>query len=170
MPSSPIWFPARKSDCRVREGSVNLNLAANRIGSDGMTALATALGKGALANLQALSFGDFLGCCNIGDDGMKAFADALVKGALSQLKVLGFEDNQIGDAGVAALASACGNGALTQLTYLNLYNNEIGDEGVMEGRLAPARRCGRCIRLGSRSHKPVPLPCPSQCPRPSRKI
>ena len=89
MPSSPIWFPARKSACRVREGSVNLNLAANRIGSDGMTALATALGKGALANLQALSFGDFLGYCNIGDDGMKAFADALVKGALPKLKIGG---------------------------------------------------------------------------------
>ena len=55
---------------------------------DGMTALATALGKGALANLQALSFGDFPGYCNIGDDGMKAFADALSKAALPRLQAL----------------------------------------------------------------------------------
>ena len=60
-----------------------LYLYENQIGDPGITALADALGKGALAQLKELN----LFSNQIGDTGMIAFADAVRSGALDKLTV-----------------------------------------------------------------------------------
>ena len=62
-----------------------LNLSSNQIGDAGMQALAGAVSKGALDNLERLILEEKR--IAIGDDGMKAFADAVEKGALDNLEV-----------------------------------------------------------------------------------
>ena len=60
-----------------------LTLHGNQIGDAGLSALAEAVGKGALASLVELD----LRFNKIGDNGMKALADACASGALDHLKV-----------------------------------------------------------------------------------
>jgi hypothetical protein len=65
-----------------------LSLKGNKIGDPGITALADALGKGALASLETLN----LGRNQVGDTGLSALASALTpgpsgKGALDKLEV-----------------------------------------------------------------------------------
>ena len=60
-----------------------LALNSNQIGDAGITALATAVGNGALDKLEYLR----LDQNQIGDAGLQAFADAMGKGALDHLTV-----------------------------------------------------------------------------------
>ena len=94
--------------CHTQE----LYLNHNKIGDPGISALADALGKGAMAQCTTL----VLSTNQIGDNGMISLADASSKGALPALKWLYLNDNQIGDAGISALADAVSKGALDHLT------------------------------------------------------
>jgi hypothetical protein len=89
-----------------------LGLSGNQIGDAGLSALAEAVGKGALAQLTHL----FLERNQIGDMGMLAFADAVSSGALPALKSLLLHSNKIGDPGMQTLADAVAKGALDHLT------------------------------------------------------
>ena len=66
-----------------------LVLSSNEISDPGITALADALGKGALASCQKLN----LSCNQIGDAGLSAFSRALGSGALAQLETVDFGRN-----------------------------------------------------------------------------
>ena len=91
---------------------VGLDLSENAIGDAGLTALATAIGSGALPNLKnlVLSFNQYN--CKIVDAGLTALADAVRSGALPNLDELRLDFNNIGDAGLTALADAVRSGAL----------------------------------------------------------
>ena len=105
--------------CNMQE----LHLHYNPIGVAGLSALADALGKGALPQLETL----LLDRTEIGDIGISALsASARAGGALSKLVALQLNFNEIGDTGMSALASAC----MSQLTTLHLGWNEIGDVGM----------------------------------------
>ena len=79
-----------------------LDLFNNQIGDTGVTALAEACARGALAKCTRLKiWGN-----QIGDAGCTALADACARGALPQCTVLRLSRNQIGDAGITALAQA----------------------------------------------------------------
>jgi Ran GTPase-activating protein (RanGAP) involved in mRNA processing and transport len=109
-----------------------LDLASNRIGGAGMTALALAArkGLGSLADLR-LSFN------HIGDEGMQALSSTIATKALGNLHYLWLEKNNIGDNGMVAFADALkstpGNpsGALPNLEKLSLFSNVIGDAGLI---------------------------------------
>ena len=88
---------------------VRLDLSCNRIGVDGITALAGAVG--ALASVEDL----WLGGNQIADVGVSVLAGAIW--ALPSLKIISLEVNQIGDTGVTALANAIGRGACARLTW-----------------------------------------------------
>ena len=94
--------------CNMQE----LELYKNQIGDAGLSALAEAVGSGALPQLKVL----FLHENQNGDVGMQALAGAVSKGALAQCTYISLSDNQIGDVGLTALASACASGALDHLT------------------------------------------------------
>ena len=136
MPSLPIRLAARLRftlPSRTRQG---LFLAGNQIGDEGMKALSTALGNGALPNLTAMSLADN----QIGNQGMAAFTSALRNGALLALphlevrpsqsvhspltppsrhvhawQGLALDGNNIGDESMAAFATALRKGALPSL-------------------------------------------------------
>ena len=59
-----------------------LNLFNNQIGDAGLSAVAEAVGKGALPQLQEL----YLSGNSIGDVGLSALADVVSRGALASLK------------------------------------------------------------------------------------
>ena len=80
--------------CNMQE----LYLNQNQIGDVGLSALAEAVGNGALASLEALD----LSKNEIGEAGMTAFADAVGKGALASLETLVVDDEEH-----PALEAAC---------------------------------------------------------------
>ena len=75
-----------------------LALNSNQIGDAGITALATAVGNGALPALEQLE----LTSNQIGDVGLSALASACASGALPQLEKLYLYGNRIGDDGISA--------------------------------------------------------------------
>jgi Ran GTPase-activating protein (RanGAP) involved in mRNA processing and transport len=93
----------------------------------GVTALADACGRGALAMCKELD----LNGNQIGDAGVESLADACAIGALSQCTELDLSVNQIGDAGIAALArpikpvSEGGSGAMANLKELYFDRGNI---------------------------------------------
>jgi hypothetical protein len=89
-----------------------LRLIDKQIGDQGITALASALGNGALASLKALN----LSLNSIGDVGITALATALGSGALPSLEGLHLDENEIGDVGMTAFVGAVSSGALDHLT------------------------------------------------------
>ena len=107
-----------------------LGLEGNRIGDDGLKALAEACrASGALAQLIRLDMDGN----QIGDAGMTAFAGAVGKGALDNLELLMLISNQIGDDGISALAKAItpskdGKGALAQGARIYLKDNDNATE------------------------------------------
>ena len=97
-----------------------LHIIGNRMGDDGITALAEACGpKRAFPKLEELSLCENAIC----EDGMQALASAVSKGALASLKILNLQENQIGSAGVSAFAIALESGALPKVTYVSLVGN-----------------------------------------------
>ena len=66
-----------------------LRLDGNKISDVGLSALADACAKGALASLQTL----MLNHNSIGDAGLTAFADAVRSGALASLQTLYVDNN-----------------------------------------------------------------------------
>jgi len=101
-----------------------LYLAHNQIGDAGLSALAEAVGKGALAQCTYIGLSDN----QIGDVGLTALASACASGALPALEELGLASNQIGDAGISYLAVTVGNGALDHLKNLYLGNNKCSQQ------------------------------------------
>ena len=99
-----------------------LALNSNQIGDAGITALATAVGNGALAQCTFIN----LSMNQIGDAGLSALAGALSSRALASLEVLNLRGNQIGDAGLSALAAAVGEGALASLKELIADHGPLG--------------------------------------------
>ena len=94
--------------CNMQE----LDLYKNQIGDAGLSALAEAVGSGALSKLKSL----ILHSNSIGDVGITALATAVGSGApLAQCTYINLGVNQIGDAGLSALAGALSSGALDQL-------------------------------------------------------
>eukprot|EP00964_Phaeocystis_antarctica_P051409 scaffold29987_cov47-Phaeocystis_antarctica.AAC.2 len=98
------------------------------VGDAGASALATALGRGALPRLQCLGL-------TIGDAGLVALAPALRR--LPALNSLMFGGSPLGDEGLAALVAPpppAGTlplpaGGLAKLQRLNLDNTEVTDAG-----------------------------------------
>lgn len=98
----------------------------HRLGEAGMTALAGALGKGALPLLSDLNL-----CKSyIGDAGLEALAQVFSNGLLLCLKKLCLAGNQIGDDGITAFALALSQGGKASLQELRLGSNQIGDIGI----------------------------------------
>jgi hypothetical protein len=102
------------------------------VGDAGASALAAALGRGALPRLKHL----FLRSTALGDAGLAALAPALRQ--LPALERLGFGDNPLGDEGLAALvapppppagAPPPPTGGLTKLKWLDLSHTQIADTG-----------------------------------------
>ena len=100
------------------------------VGDAGASALAVALGRGALPRLKTL----VLGYAAIGDAGLVALAPALRR--RSALQSLYLFDNPFGDEGLAALvapppadAPPPPAGVLTMLKFLYLSNTQITDAG-----------------------------------------
>ena len=79
-----------------------LGLTGNKIGDPGITALADALGKGALPKLEWLD----LQKNQIADAGVTALASAMSKGALASLETLYVDDGPLGTEH-PALEAAC---------------------------------------------------------------
>ena len=117
---SPPFNIKRPFTCKERK------LRLDSIGDTGLSALATAVGNGALPLLTYLDLENN----QIGDAGLASFAAALGSGALPLLENLTLGYNNIGDDGLIALAEALGNGSLPSLMYLYLSNNNIGDTGL----------------------------------------
>jgi hypothetical protein len=92
--------------------NLTLRIRDKQIGDQGITALASALGNGALASLKALN----LSLNSIGDVGITALATALGSGALPSLEGLHLDENEIGDVGMTAFVGAVSSGALDHLT------------------------------------------------------
>ena len=111
------------------------------VGDAGASALAAALGRGALPRLKSLS----LSGAAIGDAGLVALAPALRR--LPALQHLALFRNQFGDEGVAALvappppagaqpqlpagAQTPPTGVLTKLLSLDLRDTQIADAGCV---------------------------------------
>ena len=112
---------------------IYLDLSDNRIGNDGVRALAAGAIRSS-ASLEHLDLGGNL----IGDDG----ADALAIGAPPSLKILILCDNRIGSDGVKVLAE---HGELARLEMLDLRRNQIDNVGV--AALASACASGALARL-----------------------
>ena len=95
------------------------------VGDAGASALAAALGRGAVPRLTDLS----LRSCGIGDAGLVALAPALRR--LRRLKRLDFSGNPLGDEGLATLVAPAGALAwvltpvLTKLEVLDLHFTHI---------------------------------------------
>ena len=109
------------------------------VGDAGASALAAALGRGALPRLERLSLSGVSGGASndtdIGDAGLVALAPALRR--LPALEFLGLTGNSFGDEGLAALvappppagALPPPKGGLTKLKTLNLRSTQITDAG-----------------------------------------
>ena len=101
------------------------------MGDAGASALAAALGQGALPRLKTLA----LGSAAIGDAGLVALAPALRR--LPALERLGLNGNPFGDEGLAALvappppagAPPPTTGGLAKLKMLDLSHTQITDAG-----------------------------------------
>ena len=107
-----------------------LRLFGNRIGDEGMVALADALGERPMLcrNLEELWLQSNL----IGDRGLTYTVELLFNGSMVKLRRLLLSDNQIGNAGVAVLGKALNRGALGKLKKLSLQGNLIDDDAVDE--------------------------------------
>jgi hypothetical protein len=114
------------------------------LGDAGASALAAALGRGALPRLKIL----WLGSTAIGDAGLVALAPALRR--RPALERLGLSRNPFGDEGLAALVApppppaGAPTGVLTKLKELNLDNTQVTDAGcaalaaALDGGALPA--------------------------------
>ena len=100
----------------------NLDLSDTSFGPAGAEALAAALSRGAMLNLETVYWPSVK---NLGDQGVAALAAPLRK--LPALKELCLTRCNIGDEGVATLL---GRGAMPKLEILSLSNNPIGNQGV----------------------------------------
>lgn len=109
----------------------HLAIQHNRIGDDGLTALAGALSHGALPQLRWL----YAGQNGFGDAGVEALAGALGHGACPALTRLGLQANSIGDAGLATLGDALQAGAMREGEFIYLSDNPF----TLDGREALAR-------------------------------
>ena len=101
------------------------------VGDAGASALAAALGRGALQRLGTL-------CLRNATNGVQRLIAGLGAGALPALTSLYLWATHVGDAGASALAAALGRGALLRLTHLTLNSCGIGDPGLVA--FAPALR------------------------------
>ena len=132
------------------------------VSNAGASALAAALGRGALPRLGTLCLSNAtnggtglvtlapvlsvlpalkqlsLRDCTAGPDGVQRLMAGLDAGALPALIYLCFFSTHVGDAGASALAAALGRGALPRLKILGLTKAGIGDAGLVA--LAPALR------------------------------
>ena len=111
-----------------------LNISSTHVGDTGASALATALGRGALPRLKTLNL------CNsaIGDAGLMALAPALRR-RLPALQTLYLGYSSFGDEGLAALVAPLlplpagvpppPTGVLTKLKTLDLTDTQITDAG-----------------------------------------
>lgn len=116
---------------------VDLDLAENAMGDEGVEALSLALGAGAMAYLTSLA----LGSNQIGDAGAMHLANALDRGAVRRLEGLYLPRNHIGDEGVRKIASSCSaERGLTSLCFLQLSHNRFADEGLIALATAAAER------------------------------
>jgi Ran GTPase-activating protein (RanGAP) involved in mRNA processing and transport len=103
----------------------SLAIQHNRIGDDGLTAIARAVTSGALPQLRWL----YAGQNGVGDAGAAALAGALAHGACPALTRLGLQSNSIGDAGLAALSEALQAGAMREGEFIYLSDNPFTSEG-----------------------------------------
>jgi hypothetical protein len=110
------------------EGLVELNLAGNKILSQGINDLRKGFLKGALPRLQILKLdGNNFGCT-----GARCIAECIEKeGCLSKLTYLSMRDNSIADFGGMRLASAIYKGLSTKLEELDLSQNIMKRGGIM---------------------------------------
>jgi Ran GTPase-activating protein (RanGAP) involved in mRNA processing and transport len=103
----------------------HLAIQDNRIGDDGLAALAEALSHGALPRLRWL----YAGQNGFGDAGVAALAGALRRGACTALTRLGLQANSVGDAGLSALGDALQTGAMSEAEFIYLAGNPFTSDG-----------------------------------------
>jgi len=105
---------------RNQSALTEVNLSGNRIGNEGATALAAAVGRS--STLTKLH----LAKCEIGDEGASMLAEALLRNP--RLVQLDMRYNRIGPKGASNLAAVLATDK--SLTMLGMYSNRIGNEGV----------------------------------------
>ena len=116
-----------------------LILAQNGIGPAGAEALAAALYRGALPNIEVL----VLGSNELGCEGVAALAPVLRK--LPALTELVLQANDLGDEGVASLVANLGKDDFKMLKKLDLAVNRLTSASC--GKLAAALDSGALPRL-----------------------
>ena len=100
-------------------------LGGMHVGDAGASALAAALGRGALPRLMHLTLYN----AAIGDAGLAALAPALRR--LPALETLDLGRNLFGDDGLATLVAPAPTGVLTKLRVLNLCYTQVLDAGCV---------------------------------------
>ena len=106
-----------------------LELDANRIGDQGLTALAGALlvaAPGTMA-LTELGLGNGYGGNLIGDVGLLSLLQAARAGRLARLRRLTLSNNEVGDEAAAQLTEIISEGAMPALRLVALQSNFIAD-------------------------------------------
>jgi hypothetical protein len=91
------------------------SLGCNRIGNEGATILANALGRDTMPNLKRLD----LSWCGVGDDGFAALVSALEQN--TSLRMLVLRGNDFGERGYVALAESLPN--IKGLQEINITQN-----------------------------------------------
>ena len=115
-----------------------VDFRANRLGDDGLVALAVASARGHLPQLRVL------GVCHNGvtDNGAAALASAVagcgMPPAFAKLETLTMTYNTIGAEGMEWLAIAIGDGALPRLLSLSLGGNKSPDAVVQQALHVPS--------------------------------
>ena len=110
------------------------NLSKNKIGPHGTEALARALRRGALPQLDRLC----LHGCHIGSQGMVALAKLVRR--LPALRALYLGENDLTSEGFASLVADLGKDELKGLKHLHVHDNKLVDEDC--ANLIAALRAG----------------------------
>ena len=135
-----MWEPLRPGSL---SSLTEIRLAQNPIGNRGILALAMALARGALVNIQTLVLDKYaveksrrtkelhLARRGLNDDDVLLLVTMLANDSLPSLQELDLLGNNIGDAGAQMIARACNDGIMRRLTHLCLARNEIGEAGMV---------------------------------------
>jgi len=116
-----------------------LNLSENKLGPEGATALAPAIGVcGSLTKI-------LVGVNKLGDEGAIVLCDALRESKVTKVEELDLGGNDIGPEGAKAVAAMAA--AMPSLTSLDVrYNLRMGEEGkaALRGAIEGDERVFRC--------------------------
>jgi Ran GTPase-activating protein (RanGAP) involved in mRNA processing and transport len=103
-----------------------LSIANNALGEAGGTAVAEALGRGAVSHLRVID----LDRNALREAGGLAMAESLGKGTVPQLREIRMSSNELGVAGRAAVRKSLSRGAVPLLEMLYLDDNALAEDAL----------------------------------------